>query len=203
VTDDEVVSAAGFADRVMAALAAGGRVCALQLRAHASKGRTLWDLSQRLAAAAEEAGASFWVNDRIDLALGLRAAGVQLGFRSLPVAVARELLGRSCWIGCSVHSASEAAAGFDAGADLAVLGSVYSTASHPDQAPLGLGSVREAAATGRPIVAIGGITPERVSEVIEAGAWGVAVLSGIWQARDPAVQLARYVEAIDRSRIEV
>lgn len=197
VTNEDVVCKADFLERAAAALEVGGRGCALQLRAHRLKGQPLWDLARGLGAAAAAAGAGFWVNDRIDLALASRADGVQLGFRSLPVAIARRVLGRGCWIGCSVHGVSAALTALESDADLAVLGNVYPTASHPGRVPLGLDSVREAAAVGRPIVAIGGISVERTRGVVEAGAWGIAVVSGIWAAGDSGARVAEYMQAIE------
>ena len=107
---------------------------------------------------------------------------------------ARRLLGRSCWIGRSIHAAAEDG---PLEADVYLLGNIFDTASHPRRAPLGVAEVRAAANTGRPIVGIGGITPERTREVIEAGACGVAVLSGVWAAKDPAAATARYVQALE------
>lgn len=197
VTDDEIVGRAGFAEQAEAAVYAGGRRSALQLRAASLSARAFWDLAVHLKAVADDAGASLWVNDRIDVALAVRADGVQLPRASLPVPAARALLGRSTWIGRSVHSIKEAADALSEGADLAVLGAVYRTESHRERAPLGVDELRRAAAAAQPIVAIGGITPERARDVIEAGAWGVAVRSGIWDAPDAAAVVHRYLRALD------
>ncbi len=195
VTSDEVVEDTGFAERAASALVAGGCDCALQLRAHRATGGRLWKLARDLKTAAEKVGATLWLNDRVDVALAVRAHGVQLGARSLEIERARRLLGSAPWIGASVHSRAEADESLGCGADVAVLGTVYATASHPERAPLGLESLRQAA-VGRPIVAIGGITPERVAEVVGAGAWGVAVLSGVWQVEDAAGAVRLYRQAL-------
>jgi thiamine monophosphate synthase len=81
-------------------------------------------------------------------------------------------------------------------ADVYLLGNVYETASHPERPPVGLTAIRAASEAGRPIVGIGGITPDRAREVVEAGAWGVAVLSGVWEATDAATATARYLSAL-------
>jgi len=195
VTDDQVVGESGFVERAASAVAAGGPNCALQLRALRASGGRLWRLAAALKPAVEQAGATLWLNDRIDVALAVDAHGVQLGARSLQVDVGRRLLGDAVWIGASVHSPAAAGESLERGADVAVLGNVYSTASHPERAPLGLEPLRQAAA-GRPIVAIGGMTPERVTEVVAAGAWGVAVLSGVWQAEDVAAAVRLYLQAL-------
>ena len=84
------------------------------------------------------------------------------------------------------------------GADFLVVGSIYETASHPGRAAVGTGLLREAARLGRPVIAIGGITPERVPELKAAGAYGVAAIRALWQADDPAAatlsMLAPWVE---------
>ena len=198
VTKREVVLEPGFLERARAALAAGGPDCALQLRAHGLEGGRFLALALQLAPAARESGAQLWINDRLDVALAVRAAGVQLGGGSVPTADARRLLGRGAWLGRSAHGATEAVAALDAGADVAVLGHIYATGSHPGGAPLGLAGLREAvsAAGGRPIVAIGGITDQRIAEVVEAGAWGVAAVSGIWEAIDAGAAVRAYREAL-------
>ena len=90
------------------------------------------------------------------------------------------------WIGCSVHSMSEAAEAVRDGADFLVVGNVYQTGSHPGRPPAGLELVRQATILGVPVIGIGGITPERAPAVREAGAYGVAAIRALWQAPDPA-----------------
>jgi thiamine-phosphate diphosphorylase len=154
------------------------------------------DLAGDLREMARRSDARLWINDRIDVALVIRADGVQLGARSLDPDGARRVLGRSCWIGRSIHTSEEVGL---VEADVYVLGNIFETASHPERAALGVAAVREAARFGRPIVAIGGITPERTREVVEAGAWGIAVSSGVWGARDPAAAMVRYARALDEA----
>lgn len=196
MTDDEIVARTDFIERAETALSAGDESCALQLRAHGLGGRRLYELAVRLRVAAEAVGASLWISDRVDVALAVRADGVQLGGASLPTEAARALLGRSACIGRSIHEAGEGPTALAAGADLLVLGSIYRTGSHPEREPLGSAVLREATAVARPIVAIGGITSECVSEVLGAGAWGVAVRSGVWDATDVAGSVGRYLAAL-------
>lgn len=192
ITSREVLTRADFPTRAAAALTAGGERCALHLRGHGMAGAQLWTLARQLRSSAS--AGCLWINDRVDLALAIRVDGVQLGARSLPVSVARRLLGRSAWIGQSVHDVEEAAA---CQADVALLGTIFATASHPDRPPLGIEAVRRAASLPRPILAIGGITPERAAEVVDAGAWGAAVLSGVWRENDPAAAVVRYLQALE------
>jgi len=199
VTDDEVISRPEFLETAAAVLSSGDGRCALQLRAHGIVGARFVALARQLLGLARAVGSTLWINDRIDVALTLRADGVQLGSLSPSPLQARRLLGSACWIGRSVHSAGEAAHALGNGADLAVLGNVFATASHPGRAPLGLEEVRRAAGGGRPIVAIGGITEDNLTDVIGAGACGVAVLSGIWDAEDAAQATKRYLAALART----
>jgi thiamine-phosphate pyrophosphorylase len=84
----------------------------------------------------------------------------------------------------SVHSLGEAEAAVAAGADGLVVGTIWPTASHPGREATGLSLVARAAALGRPVIAIGGVTPERAREARRAGAWGVAAIGALWQAKD-------------------
>jgi thiamine-phosphate pyrophosphorylase len=203
VTDRDVVADPEFVDRAAAAVSSGAGDCVLQLRAHGHATGALLDLACELREICASAGAGFWINDRVDVALAVRADGVQLGVGSIPSGAARRVLGRDVWIGRSAHSSDEAALALDVGADVAVLGNVYATASHPDRAPLGLSVLKRAAEIGRPIVAIGGITPERTSEVLDAGAHGIAVLSGVWHAEDPASAAKAYARELGRRMSDV
>ncbi len=203
VTDDAVLRAADFRERAQAVLVAHGPSLALHLRGHGLTGAELFELARDLGFAADAAGAEVLVNDRVDVALAGGVDGVQLGRRSLPIAAARALLGADAWIGYSAHDAAEAAQAAADGADFLVVGSLYRTASHPERAPAGTALVRETIAALAPaevpVIGIGGITPERVSEVLAAGAYGVAVLGGVWHAADPVAATADYIAALGES----
>jgi thiamine-phosphate diphosphorylase len=195
VTDDRIAAAPDFLARVRAAAEAGGARVAVHLRAHGLTGRAFWDRARECRAAMRGTGARLWVNDRIDVALAVRADGVQLGHRSLDAATARRLLGAAPWVGRSVHAPEEVRAAEEEGADLVLLGPVYPTASHPAAPALGPDTVADAVGRTRlPVVAIGGLVPERVASVRARGAAGVAVRGHVWEAAGPADVGAR-VEA--------
>lgn len=197
VTDDSVLRAPGFIDRARAVLAAHGDDVALHLRGHGLSGGELFALARPLAVAVTGLGGALLLNDRVDIALAAGADGVQLGRRSLPVPAARSLLGADAWIGRSAHQIDEAADAVADGVDFIVFGTVYRSASHPDRTPAGPDALGRVAASGdSPVVGIGGITPERVGAVLAAGAAGVAVLSGVWHADDPAAAAGRYLASI-------
>ncbi len=186
ITDERVARRAGL-DQVAAALArGGGAALAFHARGRALSGLEHYQLAVRLTACPP---ARLFVNDRLDVALAVPALGVQLGAGSLRPADARTVgTDREWWIGCSVHDPTEARAARDAHAHYLVAGPVYHTASHPDaaRAPLGLEGLSEIVALGLPVIAIGGMTAERVPEVRDAGAYGVAAIRALWDAADPA-----------------
>jgi thiamine-phosphate pyrophosphorylase len=168
-----------------AAIAAGGSAVALHARAPGENGARLVAGALRMLSLARPPEAGVFVSGRPDIAAALGASGVQLGIQDLTPADARRVLPHG-WIGRSVHSRDEAAAAVAEGADFLVVGSIYETPSHPDRPAAGPGLVRQCASLGKPVIAIGGITPERAIEVKAAGAYGVAAIRALWQAPDPA-----------------
>lgn len=183
---------------------------ALHLRAPGLGGRRLWELGRALLPLCRAAGVSLFVNDRLDLALLLGGEGVHLGRRSLPPTEARTLLGNGPLLGVSVHgqaelrdeirSASDVASA-SAAIDYFLAGSVFPTASHPERTPMGAEGLAElvSAAQGVPVVAIGGITGERVAATMAAGGYGVALLSGIWGGEDPGAAVSGLLDRIGQS----
>ncbi|HSG48262.1 MAG TPA: thiamine phosphate synthase [Longimicrobiales bacterium] len=193
VTDDAVLARDDFRHTAAEALGAGGASLVLHLRAPHTDGRTLYRLAAELLPAADASGARLLVNDRVDVAACVGAHGVQLGQRSLPVAVARELLGPGGLVGVSVHSAAEAREA--AAPDFLLVGTLFETPSHPGRPGAGTGLLHAVAvaARGIPLVGIGGVTPERLAGLRAAGAHGFAVLRGVWDATSPATAVQRYL----------
>lgn len=180
-----------------------GGVDVVQLREKAQSVRTRFETGKRVRELTRNAGVTFIINDRVDLALALDADGVHLGDDDLPVPAARDLLGPDAIIGRSVSTVSDANAAERAGADYLGVGAIYRTDSKDDvsEAEHGVGPERIAAidrAVDIPIVGIGGITPENANTVAAAGADGVAVISAITAADDPAAATSRLREAVMR-----
>lgn len=192
VTDDEVLASAGFPERARALIEAHGPALAIHVRGPGTPVARLLAVAAALIPAARDSGALLLLNDRVDIALAVDADGVQLGRRSLPVAAARGLA--PDWvIGVSVHGPDEAAS-VD-GADFLLLGTIWETASHPGWEGAGVELVRRVRARVRiPIIAIGGVTPERAADARDAGAAGVAAIRGIWESDDPVASAADYLE---------
>jgi thiamine-phosphate pyrophosphorylase len=138
------------------------------------------------------------VNDRADVALAVGADGVQRTYASLSVAELRVVADKRVRVGASVHSIDEAVAAAGQGADWIFFGPVYDTPSKRAYGtPQGVASLeRVAAAVDVPVIAIGGITPDRVSAVRRAGASGIAVISAILAADDPAAATRRFLDAL-------
>jgi thiamine-phosphate pyrophosphorylase len=123
-----------------------------------------------------------WIDDRADLAALFPVAGIHVGQRDLPPAAARRVVGSGTWIGLSTHDAAQVeAAELDPEVDLVAVGPIFATASKERADPVvGLDFVRRARQlTGKPLVAIGGIGPENVGEVLAAGADSAVVLSAV------------------------
>jgi thiamine-phosphate pyrophosphorylase len=147
-------------------------------------------------------GARLLVNDRVDVALAVGADGVHLGGSSMPASVARKLLGEEALIGCSTHSEKELREAAGQGADFATFGPVYPT---PSKAAFGppVGVTALAGACGRsaiPVFALGGVGPHNVGEVMEAGAFGIALISGVVAAADPRGAAAELFTRIGNTR---
>ncbi|GAB4074100.1 thiazole tautomerase TenI [Barrientosiimonas marina] len=136
------------------------------------------------------------VNTDADTAYEKMTGGVQLTYESMDAANARHL--NIHWrIGCSVHSVQEAVKAEANGADYVLYGHVFASGSKPGMEPRGLENLRHAVRSASvPVIAIGGIAPENVHDVLDTGASGVAVLSGILLADNPVDAVQRYKKAL-------
>ncbi|MGI8843696.1 MAG: thiamine phosphate synthase [Gemmatimonadaceae bacterium] len=197
VTDDLILTRPSFAERahdVMQALGARG---AVHLRARIIPSRRLLTLAEALRLAQQETGCWLIVNDRIDVALGVGARGVQLTSRSIRVADGRRIAPK-LMLGASVHSVEQAHDAHRDGADWLVAGHVFDSASHAGVPGRGVPFLRAVcAASALPVLAIGGVTPALTTEVRRTGAHGVAVIRGIWSARDAERAARDYLSAYD------
>lgn len=154
-------------------------------------GLELYNLAIRLIA---RPPVRLFVNDRLDVALAARAAGVQLTRDSLPPTDARDL-NADWWIGRSVHSLEEARSAQAEGADYLLAGPVFETASHPGLTPMGVDRLAEIVRLGSPVIAIGGVSPERAKVLKQAGVYGVAAIRALWDAPEPAAAARHLLEA--------
>ncbi|WP_276249463.1 thiamine phosphate synthase [Haloarcula rara] len=198
---------AGRSTREIVERAIDGGVGVVQLREKERTVRERYEMGREIRELCREAGVTFVVNDRVDLAAVLDADGVHLGDDDLPVRAARRLLGAEAVIGRSVSTVDAAEAAEEAGADYLGVGTVYRTQSKDDipEAEHGVGPERVAEiaeAVDIPIVGIGGITAENADAVAAAGADGVAVITAITRADDPEAATAALGEAVERGKRE-
>ncbi len=199
VTDDRVVALPDLTERAAAMARAVRGGLAVHVRSRALEAGALLELARRMNEAIAGTDAWLVVNGRADIAAAVEAQAVVSGTGGLAVADLRRVA-PNAKIGRSVHDAAGARAAADEGADFLIAGSVYATASHPDRAPQGLGLVTAAAATGKPVIGIGGIGAAQVADVVQAGAWGVAAIRALWDAPDPAAAAASFLTACPPDR---
>jgi thiamine-phosphate pyrophosphorylase len=196
VTDRTQTRGRDLAAVVAECLAAG--LPAVQAREKDLGAAELAELCRRLRALTHDTAARLIVNDRVDVALAVGADGVQRTHASLPVDHIRRIAGTRLRIGASVHSLEEGVDAEVRGADWIVFGPVYDTPSKRRWgAPQGLDRLAKLAAAVRiPVLAIGGISPERVAAVRAAGAAGVAAIAAILDTDSPADATRRFLEAL-------
>jgi thiamine-phosphate pyrophosphorylase len=194
-----VVSAGDVRERAAAIVAAlAGGVDTVQLRDRGATGGALYTAALTLRAWTRRTGAALLVNDRLDVARAVGAEGAQLPAASFPIDAARAILGPTAWIGRSTHAPAEAVAAAREGASFVVLGPIFATPSKRAYgAPLGTAAL-VATPLAVPLIAIGGITAERVAEVRRAGASGVAVIRAIVDAPDPTAAARSLMAAVSR-----
>jgi thiamine-phosphate pyrophosphorylase len=171
---------------------------AIQLRERDLSARELVTLAREVQAVTASRRAQLLINDRIDLALALEGVGVHLRSNSLPVSVARQMLGTQRLLGISAHSVEEAVQGASQGADYIVLGPIYETPSKQlFGPPLGIHTLEKACRLVRiPIVGIGGVTAARAREMRHAGAFGAAVITAILGATDVESAARELIDAV-------
>jgi thiamine-phosphate pyrophosphorylase len=196
VTDRTQTRGRDLAALVLECLDAG--LPAVQVREKDLSAAELAALCRRLRPPTRERGALLIVNDRADVALAVGADAVQRTHASLTVAEIRSVVDKRARIAASTHALQDALSAEADGADWIVFGPVYDTASKRQYgAPQGLARLRDVASAVRiPVIAIGGVTPERVAEVRDAGAHGVAAISAILSADSPAAATRRFLDAL-------
>lgn len=184
----------------VAALAADAGVDAVHARLPGMAGGDVFRLAQELDVRLRNSPhTTLFVNDRVDVAVLVKAGGVHLGERSLTLAQARALVSDEVLIGRSVHDVAGAIQAQEQGADFLMAGHVFTTGSKPGQPGRGVEWITELAeSVSIPIVAIGGISVGRVRSVINAGAWGIAMGREILTAPDPAAVVRAICEEIEQ-----
>ena len=178
VTDDGCLQGRALIDCVREALEGG--VTLVQYRAKTASSAEMYAEALQLKALCDSFNVPLIINDRLDIAMAVGAAGVHLGQDDLPCAAARRILGEEYLIGVSAHNPAEAAEALQSGADYLGCGAVFGTATKADVQKLGTdGLAAICREKGLPVVGIGGVTADNYREVRAAGADGAAIVSGI------------------------
>lgn len=197
ITDRTVLPAgATLYDQVEAALEGG--LNGVQLREKDLSAAERLPLAMKLRKLTSRFGAKLLINDRIDLALAVKADGVHLGGHSLPAKVARTLLGPDMLIGVSTHSLDEIAAAEEGGADFVTFGPIFDTPSkrHLGQ-PTGVKQLQKVATTSSlPLFPLGGIHLDNLSSITGCGIRRAACISAILGSADPAGITQRFLERL-------
>lgn len=188
IADEETMKKSGHEslETLVSALLRGGATT-IQLRCKATSACELSAASRRIRSLMTDPRTLLIINDRMDVALVAKAHGVHLGPDDLPLAAARKIAPKGFLIGSSVDTAEEARQAESEGADYLGAGPVYPTqtkkTTNPVIGPKGLEEI--VMAVSIPIVGIGGIGPENISEVLDTGAAGAAVVSSVVSSADP------------------
>lgn len=178
VTDEGCLQGRALLDCVREAL--DGGVTLVQYRAKTASSAEMYAEALQLKALCDSFKVPLIINDRLDIAMAVGAAGVHLGQDDLPCAAARKILGEDYIIGVSAHNPAEAKAALQSGADYLGCGAVFGTATKADVKKLGTEGLEAICkAKELPVVGIGGVTADNYREVRAAGADGAAIVSGI------------------------
>ena len=169
----------------------------LQIRTKDESSAALLAVADRIVAAGRAAGARVIVNDRPDIALMAGADGAHIGQEDLPVEAARAILGPDRVVGVSTHTRDQIDRALQTTADYVAVGPIFGTSTkNTGYSARGLELVAYAAGRGKPIVAIGGITLDRASEVVAAGASGLAVITDLLTGFDVEGRVLGFIRTV-------
>lgn len=183
------------------ALVEGG-VDLLQLRAKKFTAAEVESLARLMHPITRDGGIPLVINDHPEVAAVVGSEGVHVGQDDLGVAETRALVGPDCFVGKSTHSVAQAQAAMAEGADYIGFGPLYATGTKPDYVPIGLEEIAEVHGFATcPVFCIGGVNPDRLPEILSAGAKRVVIVSALLQAADVrrAVKEVRQVLGLARS----
>jgi thiamine-phosphate pyrophosphorylase len=189
-----------FSHEELAELAMAGGADTIQYRQKSGPTKEMIRVTGQMQAVCRRAGVTFIVNDRLDVALASKTDGIHLGQDDFPIPLARKILGEKAVIGGTARTLEEAGQCLRDGADYVGFSPVFTTASKEDAGPAGgLGLLKQVVMEiSLPIIAIGGITKENIIQVMQTGAYGIAVISAVCCQKDPreaAQNLRRLLEA--------
>ncbi len=183
----------------LAEMAIEGGADTIQFRQKQGSFRDILNEARKTARVCSDNNVTLLINDRVDVALAVGAQGVHLGQTDMPLTTAREILGPEAVIGITTPSIALAKRAEKEGANYVGFGPVYATRSKANPTSVqGLEAVLDICNTvSIPVIGIAGITPNRSSDVIRAGAYGVAVMSAVTLADDPVGATREFRQAIE------
>ncbi len=188
----------GDLEKLVTEAVAGG-VGMVQLRDRSMPAGELLELARKLKLATR-GKALMVINDRVDVAEAVEADGIHIPEDGLPTRAVRSIMGRYAVLGRSVHSVEAAHQASRDGAEFVIAGTIYKSPSKPDVKPVGPGLIAEITKdVSQPVLAIGGVTADKVDELIKAGAAGVAVVSAISKAEDPKAAAQELTKALSEA----
>lgn len=201
IIDTEVCRARGHDPVALAAAYLFGGARMLQLRHKAGSSAVFLELADSLVALARPAGAIVIINDRADIARLSGAGGVHVGQDDLSPADVRKVAGDTAVVGLSTHDVPQIEAALETDATYIAVGPIFGTTTKDTgYSARGLELLSHAAGRGKPVVAIGGITLDRVPEVVGAGAAGVAVITDLLNGDDPEARTREFIARLSASR---
>lgn len=203
ITDEQIQSRYSHIEIMEMALRGGAD--AVQFREkRAWATRALIDVVTTMLPIARQYGGMLIVDDRPDVALSAGATAVHLGRNDLDVATARRILGQDALIGGTANSFEEAARAWETDIDYLGVGPIYGTHTKANPAPdMGLATLaRICSACPIPVIAIGSITAERIADVIQAGAYGVAIVSAVVASEDVEAATRMCRERLDAALLK-
>lgn len=201
VTTDAMCRAPDFPAKLADLMAIGPKI-GIVIRAPSMTAAGYAGLLEAVSPARRPGGSAWFVHGRPDVAAAVQADGVQLRRSDLSPGDARKVFPTG-WIGASVHDLTGAEAALRDGADFVLAGAVFESTSHPGRPGRGLDWLGSFKNLGAPVIAIGGITRERVCSVRDAGASGIAVISAIWDQSDPATEAQAMIDAWESVTVEI
>lgn len=192
-----------FSHMEITRLAIAGGADTIQYRQKSGSTREMIEIARNMKQLCSEAGVTFIVNDRLDVAIAAEADGVHLGQDDFPIPMARELLGEGRIIGGSAATLDEARKCLSEGAEYVGFGPVYPTSSKDDAGPVsGIDILKQVVEIiPLPIIAIGGVGAENIPDVMRAGAHGIAVISAVCCQDDPEEATRALYQALNKGTL--
>jgi len=179
---DRHISGLSHEQQVVALSSSGARI--IQLREKELEGREFYAEAAAAISSARQQGVGIIVNDRVDIALALKADGVHLGQDDLPPGAARQILGNEAVIGVSTHNLEQVKLAADMPVDYVALGPIFpTTTKESSNAPVGPGAISQACKLlgDIPLVVIGGITEANGRQLLDAGSTALAIITDCWK----------------------